>query len=85
MRAMAVEEGRLREAIVHCVGPLARSFEEYDKALVDLTAAHRATFERAIADGDDALAGWNLVLPGGAVLVALLILAGVAPRLSEYR
>jgi hypothetical protein len=60
-------------------------FDRYDTALTRLTAERSGTFDRAIKAGDDGLNGWNVLLPGAAIGVALLILLGVRPRLAEYR
>ena len=57
----------------------------YDAALAALTAVHQDAFDEAIRDGDGGLRGWNAVLAGGAAAIALLILAGVRPRLAEFR
>lgn len=84
MRRLAVA-GQARQAIALRMGTLAQSFESYDKALVDLIALHRGAFDGAIRSGDDDLGGWNVIVPGAAVLAALLIFAGIVPRLSEYR
>ncbi|GLW09560.1 hypothetical protein Misp01_46890 [Microtetraspora sp. NBRC 13810] len=80
-----VQRDQVRSAIALRMGPLAGAFENYDKELVGLIDLHKDAFDQAIRDGDDALSGWDLILPGAAVLAVLLILAGVAPRLSEYR
>jgi hypothetical protein len=66
-------------------GSSIRDFDDYDRALVSLIGIHRGAFDAAIRDGDGALNGWNWLLPGAAVLIAALILAGVRPRLSEFR
>ncbi|GAA4628059.1 hypothetical protein GCM10023196_042860 [Actinoallomurus vinaceus] len=60
-------------------------FGDYDTALVSLKNLHGRAFDKAISAGDHGLRGWNIVLPGAAVLLIILILAGVRPRLSEYR
>ncbi|MEU9889950.1 hypothetical protein [Sphaerisporangium sp. NPDC051011] len=74
--------GARRDAVGRVMGP---AFGEYDEALVKLTGLHRTAFDDAVADGDGALGGWNW-LPPVAVLVAIvLVLAGVRPRLAEYR
>jgi hypothetical protein len=84
-----VSTGRQRDAIGVRMGRTAgssiRDFDDYDRALVSLIGIHRNTFDAAIRDGDGALNGWNWVLPGAAVVIAALILAGVRPRLSEFR
>ncbi|MCG5220120.1 hypothetical protein [Streptosporangium sp. KLBMP 9127] len=84
MRQLALA-GQSRQAIAHRMGPLSDSFESYDKSLVGLTGLHGQAFDRAIENGDGSLGGWNLILPGASLLIALLIAAGVWPRLSEYR
>jgi hypothetical protein len=80
---------RQREAIEVRMGRTAGSsihdFDDYDRALVSLIGIHQNTFDTAIRAGDDALGGWNWLLPGAAVLIAALVLAGVRPRLSEFR
>lgn len=39
-----------------------------------------------IGDGEAALAGWTAPIPYGAgILVVALLVAGVLPRLNEYR
>jgi hypothetical protein len=73
------------QAITHSMGSLSDNFEAYDQGLVKLTGLHHQAFDAAINDGDKALGGWNLLLPGAALAAALLILLGVQPRLSEYR
>ncbi|MEV0402134.1 hypothetical protein [Actinoallomurus sp. NPDC050550] len=60
-------------------------FGDYDTALVALKDLHGRAFDKAISAGDHGLRGWNIILPGAAVLLIILILAGVRPRLSEYR
>jgi hypothetical protein len=80
-----VVTGRQSQAIVHTMGPLSNNFETYDRALVKLTDLHRQAFDAAVGDGDRALGGWNLLLPIAALVAAALVLAGVGPRLSEYR
>jgi hypothetical protein len=62
-----------------------RQFEEYDRALVQQTRAHRATFDRAIESADGGLRGWTMVPPVAALVIAVLVLAGVRPRLAEFR
>ncbi|WP_395105221.1 hypothetical protein [Actinomadura sp. SCN-SB] len=60
-------------------------FEEYDRALVAQTGAHRAEFDRSIASADDGLRGWTALPPAAALVIAVLVLAGVRPRLAEFR
>ncbi|HEY8481146.1 MAG TPA: hypothetical protein VIL71_15075, partial [Spirillospora sp.] len=60
-------------------------FNAYDAALTALTAVHQDAFDEAIQDADDGLRGWNAIPAAGAGVIALLILAGVRPRLAEFR
>jgi hypothetical protein len=84
-----VGAGRQREAIGVRMGRTQGSsihdFDDYDRALVSLIGIHQNTFDTAIRAGDGALNGWNWLLPGAALVIAALILAGVRPRLSEFR
>ncbi|MFI6515229.1 hypothetical protein ACIBF1_06650 [Spirillospora sp. NPDC050679] len=75
--AIKLRMGRDRGAI--------RDFDAYDAALVRLSDAHRAAFTGAIAEADDGLGGWRAVPPAGAALIAVLVLAGLRPRLAEFR
>lgn len=77
--------GQTGQAIRYQMDEIGRGFEEYDKALVTLADSHRRTFEVAIKDGDDALAGWDYGLPGTIGVAVVLIFVGVRPRLQEYR
>lgn len=85
IRSLANIPGGRHAAIVARMGPASQDFAAYDGALVSLTAIHQQAFEEAIRKGDDGLSGWNVALPVAAVVIALLILAGVRPRLAEFR
>ncbi|WP_203863222.1 hypothetical protein [Planobispora rosea] len=74
-----------REAVEQLVGPLTTRFEAYDAALVKLAGIHRATFDRAVRDGEERVDELWFLLPVAMVSTAVLIVAGVWPRLSEYR
>jgi hypothetical protein len=80
-----VAAGDRRGAIALRLNGGARDLTRYDGSLVALRDLHRRAFDGAIRGGDGALNGWNALLPGAAVVLVLLILAGVRPRLSEYR
>jgi len=60
-------------------------FALYDLSLGSLIDIHQQTFARAIADGDAAVAGWNVALPVTGLVVVALIVIGVRPRVAEYR
>ena len=84
MRALAAT-GQGPAAIDFRTGELLRDFDQYDAALQALIGVHQRTFAGAVRAGDSALNGWD-VLPLVSLLVAAaLIVAGVAPRLWEYR
>jgi hypothetical protein len=59
-------------------------FDAYDAALGSLIAVHQDAFTKQIKDADGGLRGWKAVPPAAAV-IALLIVAGVRPRLAEFR
>ncbi|GAA4139108.1 hypothetical protein [Actinomadura keratinilytica] len=61
------------------------AFDTYDQQLTLLIQAHRDEFDRAVRAGDDGLGGWDVLPPAAALAVAGLILAGVRPRLAEFR
>lgn len=73
------------QAVETFLGSDSRDFAAYDRSLVSLTRLHRQAFDGAIGDGDRGLRGWTALLPAGAALIVILIVAGVWPRLSEYR
>ncbi|MFI6504376.1 hypothetical protein [Nonomuraea typhae] len=80
MRAMTGEE-----AIKYWDGELTQAYEGYDKVLEELVRRHESDFERAIDSGDGSLEALWRFLPAGLAAGALFILAGVWPRLREYR
>jgi hypothetical protein len=87
MRLIA-ESGREREAVsAHMggAGSVEDAFDRYEEALIELTDLHRDTFDEAVRAGDDGAAGWDVLLPAACLAFAVLVLAGVRPRLAEYR
>ncbi|WP_327581451.1 hypothetical protein OHA25_36455 [Nonomuraea sp. NBC_00507] len=80
MRTMPAEA-----AIKFWDGELTEAYESYDTVLEELVRRHESDFERAIDSGDGALDTLWRSIPGGLAAGALLILAGVWPRLREYR
>jgi hypothetical protein len=85
LRSLATTAGGRHDAIVLRMGTATQDFATYDRALVSLTAIHQKAFADAIRAGDDGLSGWNVGLPAAAIVIAVLVLAGVRPRLSEFR
>ncbi|MFC4564987.1 hypothetical protein ACFO4E_24265 [Nocardiopsis mangrovi] len=87
MRAIAAD-GRRREAVdAHMggAGSVQDAFDRYEETLINLTSLHRATFDDAVNAGDRGVAGWEALLPASTLAFGVLILAGVRPRLAEYR
>jgi hypothetical protein len=61
-------------------------FARYDDALSGLIDINQRAFDDAIGAGAQALDGWTGLLPYGAAgLIVALVIAGVWPRLAEYR
>jgi hypothetical protein len=85
VRSLATTPGGRHAAIAVRMGTASGDFTRYDQALVALTYIHQAAFEDAIHAGDQGLSGWNVGLPGAAVVIAVLVIIGVRPRLSEFR
>jgi hypothetical protein len=81
--------GQLRKAIEldtsYAPGNSNHDFGVYDQALSSVIAINQKAFDQAISDGEGGLNGWTYVPPIGVVLLIGLVLAGVRPRLAEYR
>ena len=82
--------GDLRAAIAfdtsYAPGNSNWAFTQYDNALAGLIAINQRAFTGAINAGQQDMNGWTGYLPAGAaILVIILVLAGVRPRLAEYR
>ena len=73
------------EAVAARLGPVREAFDAYDKELVALADRHQATFERAVGEGENALDDLWRLLPFAIGGIGVLLLAGVWPRLKEYR
>jgi hypothetical protein len=88
MRALA-ESGRTHEAIrfntSYTAGDSNHDFDAYDKALAALTAINHDAFDSAISDGEHGLGGWSVIPPAAVALTMALIVAGIWPRIAEYR
>ncbi|WP_336204910.1 hypothetical protein [Nonomuraea sp. LPB2021202275-12-8] len=80
-----VAEGKAGEAVSARLGPVREAFDAYDKELVALADRHEAVFERAVGEGESALDGLWRLIPFAMGGIGLLLLAGVWPRLREYR
>jgi hypothetical protein len=62
------------------------AFNQYDAALSSVIAINSTAFTVALQEGEDGAVSWELVFPAlGFALLATLTLAGVRPRLAEYR
>jgi hypothetical protein len=77
--------GDVRGAITHLMTRVSADFGRYDEAMVELAGRHREQFDQAIGSAEAAAAAWRFLLPGGLAIAAVLIFAGVRPRLAEYR
>jgi hypothetical protein len=81
--------GQLRDAIAFCTsyapGASNYAFDQYDKALATLIAINQNAFTAAIDNAQHDLRGWSFIpwLAGLAILA--LTVAGVVPRITEYR
>jgi hypothetical protein len=78
-------EGAIRFCTSVAPGGSNALFAEYDAALGELIAINERAFADAVAAGENTLSGWAWPPPVVAVVVAVLIFAGAAPRLAEYR
>jgi hypothetical protein len=61
------------------------AFDLFDKALGRVLEINQGAFNTSIAEADSRLAPLPWIVGVGGVLVALLALAGLRPRLNEYR
>ncbi|CNE12512.1 Uncharacterised protein [Mycobacterium tuberculosis] len=78
-------KGGQRDEAVAARSAAAADFTRYDRSLQDLARIHQKAFDEAVEDGDAGTSGWYAVLPAAGAVIALLVLAGVRPRLAEYR
>ncbi|WP_407940786.1 hypothetical protein [Nonomuraea antri] len=84
MRALATA-GDTAKAVDNRLDDLRAAFDAYDRSLQKLAAEHQTRFERAIDSGESALNNLWRLLPFAIGGIGLLVVAGVWPRLKEYR
>ncbi|MFG2085457.1 MULTISPECIES: hypothetical protein [unclassified Spirillospora] len=89
VRALAADGDRSRAVRAH-LDPRwphlpSLSFRHYDREFDGRISRHEFIGARAVARGDRALEPWSWLPPAAALAIAGLIVAGVWPRLSEYR
>ncbi|NUR93048.1 MAG: hypothetical protein HOY71_54010 [Nonomuraea sp.] len=77
--------GQTTQAVSERLTQVDAGFETYDKALLALADRHQKVFVQASADGENALDTLWRLLPFAIGAIGLLVLAGVWPRLREYR
>jgi hypothetical protein len=81
--------GQLRAAIAFCTsyapGQSNYAFDQYDKALAALIAINQNAFTAAIDDGQQELVGWSFIPWLAGLVILALTVAGVVPRITEYR
>ncbi|MFF0776386.1 hypothetical protein ACFYUK_46405 [Nonomuraea wenchangensis] len=77
--------GRDNGAVAARLTTSTQAFDAYDRAVVALAGQHEADFERAIGRGENALDNLWRLLPFAIGGIGLLLVAGVWPRLKEYR
>ncbi|MFC5181477.1 hypothetical protein [Actinomadura harenae] len=61
------------------------SFTRFDQAMARVIAVNQDQFTANIRSGADVLSGWTVVPPAAALVIIGLVLAGLRPRLAEYR
>ncbi|MCK2220032.1 hypothetical protein MF672_040485 [Actinomadura sp. ATCC 31491] len=83
-RSLALS-GRANEAVAERLTAATQAFDAYDRSVVALAGQHEDAFERAIGRGENVLDNLWRLLPFGIGGIGLLVLAGVWPRLKEYR
>ncbi|MFB4277714.1 MULTISPECIES: hypothetical protein [unclassified Nonomuraea] len=77
--------GRTGEAVEARLKTVTTAFASYDRALVALADTHQNVFRRAIETGEGALDNLWRLLPYAIGAIGVLVIAGVWPRLKEYR
>ncbi|TYB66120.1 hypothetical protein FXF51_18180 [Nonomuraea sp. PA05] len=77
--------GRTNEAVAERLAGVRTAFDAYDRELTELAATHQKVFERSIESGEGALDNLWRLLPFAIGAIGALMVAGVWPRLKEYR
>ena len=81
--------GQHKKAIELCIGSNPGqsdwAFQQFDEALGRTLAINQTAFDDAVSQGVSALRGLELETGVAALLVALLVVAGFAPRIREYQ
>jgi hypothetical protein len=87
VRSLA-ESGKRAEAVALCLGASpgqsAWAFARFDEALGKTAAINQQEFDRAVAAGFRALAGFGVLTLLTTAGIALLTFLGLRPRLKEY-
>jgi hypothetical protein len=61
------------------------SFRTHDEGLAARISSHQYVVDRTVMDAEGALRPWPWLLPGSFLAIAALVVAGVWPRLAEFR
>jgi hypothetical protein len=77
--------GAIRSYTGQTLGGTSATFNAYIGTLNRLISINETGFAATVSAGENALRGWIWRPPVLAVLVVVLVLAGAAPRLAEYR
>ncbi|HEU5157479.1 MAG TPA: hypothetical protein VFU43_10825 [Streptosporangiaceae bacterium] len=62
-----------------------RDLRAYNDGLSTLITHHQYLTDRTVQDAQRAMTAWTWLLPAAFLVIAALIVAGVGPRLKEYR
>jgi hypothetical protein len=86
----ATAKANLAAAVAYDIGTASgdsdSAFNAYDAALSSVIKINTGAFTRSLQSGSGAVSGWDAEYPGAAAaLIAAATLAGVRPRLAEYR
>ena len=80
---------RHQEAIELCTGTTEGGADwalaRFDKALGRTLAINQSAFDRAVRNGTDALSNLDVKAASVALIVAVLVFVGLAPRIREYQ